>query len=190
MSAEGNPFMPAKTQEPRQISTASAYRQRRNAGTEWEAPSGAVVRVRELDITDHAIIGTFPSELQQMIYKSIAASATLRGKPAEELDDEANPFAGLPGDEVLNREYEIGIALVKLGWIEPQVVDVVTDEDTQISVHEVDSRDRREYMLRSFGTSGLEAKQFATFPEQPAGSVGPGPALSAVRTDAVRPDAT
>lgn len=177
--------MLTKTTEPRQISTASAYRQRRNAGTEWEAPSGAVVRVRDLDITDHAVIGTFPSALQQMIYKSIESSATLRSKPSEDIDDEANPFAGLSGDEVLSREYEIGIALVKLGWIEPQVVDVVTNEDTQLAVNEVDSRDRRAYMERVFGGSGVEAQQFATFPEQPAGSVGPRPALSAVRTDAL-----
>ncbi|MGI8404981.1 MAG: hypothetical protein ACR2OE_09510 [Thermomicrobiales bacterium] len=180
--------MPTKTTEPRQISTASAYRQRRNAGTEWEAPSGAVIRVRELDLSDHAVIGSFPSELQQMIYKAIEASATLRGKPSEDIDDDANPFAGLSGDEVLAREYEIGTKLVKLGWIEPQVVDVVEDEDIQISVDEVDSRDRREYMLRTFGVSGGEAKQFATFPEQPAGSVGSRPTLSTLRPNALGPD--
>src|SRR5690606_17710093 len=119
-------------------------------------------------IADHAVINQFPAYLRQMVYDVIERSATLRPDAPE--GDEASPFAGLSGEELIQREYEIGVALVKVGWIDPQVVDEVTDEETQISVADVDPRDRRAYMGRVFGVQAAEASALSTFPDRPAGS--------------------
>lgn len=170
------------------ISGAKAYRKRRQEGTIWEAPSGAEVRVRELDISDHAVLNTFPDALQKMIYASIEKSAALRTEDDDD-DEGVNPFAGLSGEEVVQREYEIGTTLCKLGWLEPQVVDEVTDEETQIGVDEVESADRRAYMTRVMGGYSAEAQKLAPFPEQPAGGVGAGSAVPAVQPAAVPADA-
>lgn len=162
--------------------SASSYRQRRTQGTVWTAPSGAEIRVRMLDITDHAVIGVFPTDLQEMIYAAIERSNALRG---DATDEDANPFAGLSGKEMIEREYEIGTTLCTLGWIEPQVVATVTDPETQISIDEVEARDRRAYMTYVFDGNAQEAQKLATFPGQSAGGVGVGPTVPAVRPDAI-----
>jgi hypothetical protein len=172
-----------ETTQQRTLSRAERYLQRQQEGVEWLAPSGLEVLIRDLDISDHAVLGSFPSNLQQMIYRSTERSAALRSDP----DDAAgfSPFEGLGGKELLEREYEIGTALCKLGWVDPQVVDEVTDPTTQISVTKVNSRDRRAYMARIFGGQAQEAQQLAGFSGQPHGGVGAGSALPAVQPDAV-----
>lgn len=155
------------------ITSASAYRQRRQEGKEWIAPSGAVVRVRELDIADHVIINQFPDYLRQSIYKVLTASSKLGAKDDnQEADDDINPFSDLSGEELMAREYEIGTTLCKLGWISPAVVDEVTDPDAEIGIDELEAVDRRAYMARVFGGYQQEAQQLAPFPDRPAGSLG------------------
>lgn len=167
-------------------SAASSYRQRRQQGTEWDAPSGATVVIRELDITDHATIGKLPDHLRQSIYQQIEASAKLR---ADVSDEDAVPafMDGLTGEQMLSEEYEIGVALCKLGWIAPQVVDEVSDPDTQIGVDELDARDRRAYMGRVFGDIQQEAQQLSTFHRQPGSGVGSGPDGTTVQPASEQP---
>jgi hypothetical protein len=112
------------TTSPTPVPSASSYRQRRQEGQIWRAPSGEPVRVRTLDLSDHVILNQFPDYLRQMIYKQIAGSAKLRivGENSDqELDEEdSSPFDGLSPEEVLQREYELGIVLCKVSWIAPR----------------------------------------------------------------------
>lgn len=163
--------MPQQETIDQAITSAAVYRQRRDQGKPWRAPSGAIVRVRSLDITDHAVLARFPDYLRAVIYQVIERSPSL--KPAEDDDVTDALFAGLSGEELLNREAEIGQTLCKLGWIEPAVVDEVTDPDIQISVAELDAQDRRGYMEWVFGAYAQEAQPLATFPAGSAGRVGP-----------------
>ena len=171
-------------QNTQKITTASAYRQRRQQGTEWTAPSGAVVLVRELDISDHAVANKLPGAIRQRVYDMIAQSASLRTGGSDDSDD--NPFGGMSGEELLQVEAETGTVLCKLGWVNPQVVDEVEDPNTQISVDELDPRDRRAFMVRVFGGNHQEAQELAGFRRESAGDVRPVPAVQDVPGDAVR----
>lgn len=172
----------------RGLSRAAAYRQKRQQGTEWTAPSGMPILIRDLDISDHMVVNQFPEYLRKMVYDTIEHSAALR---TESEDEEGfNPLQGLDGEEIARREYEISVTLCKLGWIDPQVVDEVTDEDRQIAVSDLDPRDRRAFMARVFTGAEQEAAQLSSFRDGSGGDVGPVPAVPGVPGDAVGADAT
>lgn len=157
--------MPQKKTTDTAVTSASAYRQKREQGTLWHAPSGAVVRIRDLDISDHAVIGQFPDNLQQLVYRQIEQSAKLRTTKAPDIEQAAaSLFDGLSGKELLDSTYQLGVMCCKLGWMEPRVVDTVDDPDTEIGVDEIDAQDRTAFMARVF--NGDEADAMATFPGQ------------------------
>jgi hypothetical protein len=165
------------------MSRAEAFRQSLKKGTRWVSSSGMEVLVRDLDITDYAVLSKFPDHLRNQIYRVIERSASLRPDAS---DADMNPFEGLGGEELTRTMAETGTLLCKLGWIDPQVVDEVTDPDTQISVEDLAEKPdvRREYMTHVFGGQAVEAQRLTTFPERPADGVGTGSDVSAVRPDA------
>jgi hypothetical protein len=169
------------------ITSASAYRQRRQQGQEWTAPSGAVVLVRSLDLTDHVILNQFPDYLQQTMYHELEASTKLQSTAKDDDADEAEDenavsfLTNVSGEEIMKRERELGVTICKLGWISPQVVDEVTDPDAQIGVDELDSTDRRAFMAKVFAEYRGEAQQLAGFPAGSGARVEPVQRVPAVQ---------
>lgn len=160
---------------PAQPTGAAGYLQIADTGTLWTAPSGAVIRVRDLTIMDRATVNALPQDLQEIINTVIEQSESLRGQA----DDEATTDTLLDlmgGDDrnirtALDRFDAIGQQFVIMGWIEPQVVptaDDVTDPATQIPIARVLPSDRQAFMTRTFGSDAVEATQLATFPDKPA----------------------
>ncbi len=154
-------------------SLASQYRKRRKEGHLWTAPSGASIRVRKLSLSDYAVVGQLPDNLQQIVYKVIDVSTKLRATPTNDDTDIDDVFGDLTGEEKLVAMRDTSIRLAKLGWIEPKVVDTVKDEDTEVGVDEVDADDMLAYMAMIFGAQQQEAQRLTPFPGKPAANMGP-----------------
>jgi len=176
--------MPQQDTVTQASASASSYRQRTQQGTIWHAPSGEAIRVRDIDIADHAVLNQFPDNLRQVVYRGIERSASLKPSETPE-DDDIDVFAGLSGEDLLKSQGDIAIQLCKMGWIMPRVVDVVEDEDTEISVDELLKSDARAYMTHVFGSNAMEAQALAPFPGGSPGSVRPVPGLPGVPRPAV-----
>lgn len=157
----------------RQPSGAAGYLQIAETGQLWTAPSGAVIRVRDISVLDRATMGTLPEHLQVVVNDILDKSVTLR---ADDDDEETamTLMQMLSGEEkklgtALDRMYEIGIHLCIAGWIEPEVVPTpadITDPERQIPATKILTDDRNAFMGRVFGTDMGEAQKLATFPEQ------------------------
>lgn len=154
------------------VSLASQYRKRRREGRPWTAPSGATIRIRSLSLSDHTVVGQLPTNLQQIVYKAIDASTKLNAAATEDDVDIDDVFGELNGEEKLIAMNDTSVRLAKIGWIEPRLVDTVTDEDLEIGVEEVDSDDLLAYMGMIFGGQQAEAEQLTPFPEQSSVGLG------------------
>lgn len=165
-----------------QMSRAERYRQRRQQGVTWKAPSGEEIRVKRLSLTDTAVVGKLPSNLQQIVYRAIDASTKLKAAPSPDDVDIDDVFGDLDGKAKLDAMRETSVQLAKLGWIDPKLVDEVTDPETQIGVDEADADDLLAYMGYVMSGQQEEAAPLATFPERSPGGMGPrhdGPAVLA-----------
>lgn len=159
---------------PKHPTGAAAYRQLAEQGVLWTAPSGAVIRVRDLTIADRALMLSFPQELQDVVATIIEQSPSLKA----EADDDAREeiMALLGGEErsaltVLDREYQLGVHACIACWIEPVVVlnpDDVTDPETQIHAAQIVASDRRAFMAKVFGGDAAEVASLATFRGKPS----------------------
>lgn len=160
------------------MSRATRYRKQRQQGVEWFPPSDPdmPIRVRKLTITDHAVINQFPDNLQKVIFDQIEGDGVLRGEPEEP----KGLFGGMNGKQLLETQRDLSVRMAKLGWIEPRLVDEVTDPEHEIGVDEVEDADLVAYMTWVFSGHQTEARQVATFPDRPQGGVGPRSAEPAV----------
>lgn len=175
--------------EPKAIfRSAREYRQMRKRGHEWVSPTGLVVRVRRLDMTDHATINQFPAHLRKIIYDSIEASTKLGMRD----DMTVDPFDGMSGEETMKATTEISEAMVRLAWIEPRIVDTVDPEndENELTIDEVESIDRLHFMTWIMNGYEVEAQALAPFPERSSAGVGTGPSVPEVRGMAERTNAT
>ncbi len=160
---------------PKQSTGAAAYRQMAEQGVLWTAPSGAVIRVRDLTIADRAVMLAMPQDLQKIVSDIIERSPSLKGADSAETEEELlELFAGEEGGgmtALLEREYRLGVHACIACWIDPQVVltsEEVTDPDTQISADVIPASDRRAFLTRVFGGNEQEAAALATFRPEPS----------------------
>ena len=185
-SAEGETTMTDSTHtQTITQSAAQSFRRRRREGSLWTAPTGEMVRVRDLDISDHVILDQFPDHLRQMVYRTVERSAALKG----DVPPDDDLFAGLSGEELIRTQAEIADTLCRLAWIDPQIVDEVTDPDHEVTFDDVPVSVRRAFMAHVFGTQAQEAQALSRFPGRSAGNVGALPAVQDVRPTAQPGDA-
>jgi len=164
-----------QTATPKAPTGAAAYLELVEQGTLWTAPSGAVIRVRDISVLDRATMGALPEHLQVVVNEILDNSATLKASDDDE-DTAMSLMELLAGEEkklgtALDRMYEIGVHLCIAGWIEPEVVPTpadVTDPARQIPATKITTDDRNAFMGRVFGTDMGEAQKVATFPAQSA----------------------
>jgi hypothetical protein len=160
---------------PKQITTAVAYRQLVDQGDLWTAPSGAVFRVRELNLFDRVVLGQMPTHLQSVVSRLIDEVEALRDTTEEQ--DATEEFVSLLGDGAgklsvsIGNAYELAAYSCVLGIIEPQVVLTmaeVTDPETQLCVTQLAEDDRMAFFARTMTRDAQEADVAATFPDRSA----------------------
>ena len=153
---------------------AAGYLAIADEGRLWTAPSGAVIRVRDLSIIDRALIDTLPNHLQEVVSGIIDQSDTLSGDKGDDDDDAALAMTVFGGKEkslrsTLDNLYEIGNHFCIAAWIEPEVVPTaadVTDPERQIPAARILRDDRLAFVGHIFGMDLEESTKMATFPEQ------------------------
>lgn len=169
MSTQRRPTAPKPTSPT--PTGASAYLQMVDQGTLWTAPSGAVIRVRDLTIMDRVLTDTLPNHLQEIVNRIIDSSEALSGDREDESDAEL-ALRMLGGDnpslrEVYGNLYEMGVAFCVASWLEPEVVPTeadVTDPERQIPATRIAKADREAFLARTLGMDVSEAQRLAPFP--------------------------
>lgn len=156
---------------------AAAYRKQVEQGMLWTAPSGAVIRMRDLAIVDRVLIDSLPQHLQEIVGNIIDRSDALSGD--DETDDNTRAMDAFGGEErTLRSTYDnltdLGNHFAVAAWIEPEVVPTeadVTDPDRQIPATLIPRDDRMAFVGRILGMDVQGAQQMAGFPAQSDGSV-------------------
>lgn len=158
------------------VTSPSAYRSAVSQGTAWEAPSGQVFLVRDLNLFDRLVMNQLPSHLQQVVASLIDDVEALRDNDSEE--DAAEEFMELMGNREGKMSLAVGNAYELAGWacclgiIEPQIVmtpNLITDPDRQLAASDLTEEDRMAFFRRAFGGDTGEAQAVATFPERTNG---------------------
>jgi len=164
---------------PKQATGAAAYLEMVDTGTLWDAPSGAVIRVREISILDRASMLQLPAHLQQVVDDIIDQSDILRDKDISEDDAETigkqllDTLKGEGGTtrDALERQYELSVQLCVIGWIDPEVVPTeadITDPATQVPATKVPAADRNGWFAHVFGGDAEAAARLTPFPAKSA----------------------
>lgn len=167
---------------PKQATGAAAYLELVDQGVLWTAPSGAVIRVREISVLDRATLLRLPTHLQQVVDDLIDQSDVLRD--ADNTDDISSDEKEALGRQLLDtlkgeggttrdaleRQYELSVQLCVIGWIEPQVVPTeadITDPETQIPATRMAAGDRNGWFAHVFGGDAEAAAKLSPFPAKP-----------------------
>lgn len=162
--------VPAKP-APKAPTGVDAYLDMAEEGVLWTAPSGAVIRIRDLSIIDRALTDSLPNHLQDVVNGILDKSESLSEDDAERSDLET-ALDMLGGERkslrsTLDNLYELGNALCIAAWIEPEVVPTaadVQDPARQLPADRIMRDDRLAFVGRILGMNAGESQQLATFP--------------------------